>query len=325
MAYYSGRKVKVGLGKETVRGTAVAASYWMRWETFDFFDTATTIFNQSALGVLDKYSQGEIVEAWSEGSLAGKISDQGFGLLLYAAFGSHSVATHAGESTVYDHTFSESQANQAQSLTIVRSDPNQALSYPLGMVKSLEITGKAGDFVRQTTQFMAMPGATSTPTPAYVAENEFKAKYCVAKMATTVGGLSGATAIQVNNFKITINKDVMGYFIVGQNNPQDIFAQTADITGEFQLLYGDNSYFTPRFANTVEALSFTITNTDVSIGVVPSNPSLTFTLPQCYLNTFKVDNAIDGMVQQTVDFTATYSLSAGYAITGLLTNTVATY
>lgn len=324
MGYYSGRKVKVGLGKETTRGTAVAATYWLRWETFDFFDTATTIYNQSALGVLDKYSQAEITQTWSEGSLAGKITDQGFGLLLLGAFGSVANATHAGESIVYDHTYSESQANQAQSLTVIRSDPNGSLSYPMAVVKSLEVSIKAGDFVRHNTSFLAQPGATSSPTPAYVAENEFKAKYVTVKMATSVGGLAGATAIPINNVKLTINKDATQYWVVGQNNPQDIFAQTTEITGEFQLLYTDNTYFTPRFANTIEAISITVANTDVTIGA-STNPTLTFTLPQCYLNTFKVDTTIDGMVQQTIDFTATYSLSAGYAIQGLLTNTVATY
>lgn len=324
MTLYSGRKAKVGIGKESVRGTAVAASFWVRWETFDFFDTATTTFNQSAIGVLDKYSQAEITQTWAEGSLAGKITDQTFGLLLFGLFGSHSAALHSAETVVYDHTYAESQSNSPQSLTIVRVDPNQTLAYPLGMIKSMEVDVKAGDFVRHNTAFISQPGATTTATPAYIAENEFKAKYAVVKMATSVGGLSAATAIPINNFKLTIDKDASQYWIIGQNNPQDIFAQDTTITGEFQLLYADNTYFTPRFANTIEAISITIMNTDVTIGT-SANPTLTFTLPQTYLNTFKVDTTLDGMVQQTIDFTATYSLSAGYAITTVLTNTVATY
>lgn len=320
---YSGRKIKVGVGRETTRGTAVAAQYWLRWETFDFFDTASTIYNQSALGVLDKYSQAEIVEAWSEGTLAGKITDQGIGEILWATLGSHSAALHATETTVWDHTFSESQANQAQTLTIIRVDPNQSLQYANSMVKSFELDVKAGDYVRHNTSFMAMPGTTATATPAYVAENEFKAKYTVVKMATTVAGLTSATAIPLNNFKLTINKDVANYWIVGQNNPEDIFAQTTEVTGEFQLLYTDSTYFTPRFANTVEAIQVTITNTDVTIGT-SANPTLQITLPQCYLSTFKADNSIDGMVQQTVSFTGTYSLSTGYAVQAILTNTVNT-
>lgn len=324
MADYSGRKVKVGLGKEAVRGTAVAATYWARWETFDFFDTATTTYNQSAIGVLDKYSQAEITEAWAEGTLGGKITDQTYGLLLYGAFGSHSVLTHAGETTVYDHTFTESQSNASQSLTIVRVDPNQTLNYALAMVDTHEIDVKAGDFVRQTTKFTSQPGATTTATPAFVAENEFKAKYVTVKMATSVGGLAAATAIPLNNFKLTVNKNVAPYWVVGQNNPSEIFSQAVEITGEFQLRYSDNTYFTPRFANTVEAISVDIKNTDVTIGT-SSNPEIVFTMPQCYLNTLKIDNTLDGMVQQTVSFTATYSLANSYALQAVLTNTVATY
>jgi hypothetical protein len=319
---YSGRKVQVGLAVEGTRGTIQNPSYWSRWETFDFFDNATTTPNQSAIGVLDKYSQAEITETWGEGTLASKITDQTYGLLLYSIFGADSVNLASG---VYTHTFTESQANQAASLTITRVDPNQQLQYALSMVNQHEIEVKVGDFVRHTTSFISQPGvATSGQIPVLTNENEFKAKYVVAKMATTTAGFPGATAIPVNNLKLTINKDVARYHVVGQNNPLDIFCQTVEVTGEFQLLYTDNTYFTPRFANTIEAIEFVITNTDVTIGT-STNPSITFIMPQTYLNTIKIDNAIDGMVQQTVGFTATYSIAAGYAIQGILVNAVPSY
>lgn len=324
MSDYSGRKVKVGIAKETTRATIATPTQWVRWETFDFFDTATTTFNQSAIGVLDKYSQAEITQTWAEGTLGGKLTDKSLGLLLYGTFGGYSVATHPSETIVYDHTFSESQSNTSQSLTIVRVDPNQTLGYALAMVDSFELDVKAGDFVRHVTKFTSQPGATTTATPAYTAENEWKAKYSVIKMATSVGGLAGATAIPLNNFKLSVNKGVTPYWVVGQNNPSEIFSTNVMIHGSFQLRYTDNTYFTPRFANTVEAISITLANTDVQVGTA-SNPTLVMTMPQCYLNTFKIENSLDGMVQQTIDFTATYSISSGYAITNVLTNTVATY
>lgn len=324
MADYSGRKVKVGIAKEAVRNTWSAPTYWVRWETFDFFDTANTTFNKSAIGVLDQYSGAEITQQWAEGSISGKLTDQTLGILLFGALGSHSVGTTSGETTVYDHTYSESQSNTSQSLSITRVDPNQTLGYALAMVDSFELDVKTGDFVRHTTKFTSQPGATQTATPAYIAENEWKAKNVTVKMATSVGGLSGATAIPLNNLKLTVNKGVTPYYVVGQNNPSEIFSTNVTVTGSFQLRYTDNTYFTPRFNNTVEAIQIKIANTDVTLGSA-ANPTLTFTLPQCYLNTFKIDNSLDGMVQQTIDFTAAYSIGAGYAIQAVLTNTVATY
>lgn len=326
MADFSGRKIAYAIALETVRGTPdTATTFWVRWETADFEDTATTILNQSALNVLDKYSGAEIVEQWSKGQFAGKITDQGFGLILLAAFDTYSEAQHAGETLVQDHTFSESQLNAAKTLTITRVDPNVQQQFANGMLTSLEILVKAGDFIRHVSQFVAQPSTTVTGrTVNYVAENEFKAKYAVVKFATTVGGLGAATAIPLNNCKITVNKNANPYWIIGQNNPSDIFANVVEITGEMQLRYSDQTYYTLRFNNTLQAVQINIVNTDVVIGNA-TNPTLTFTMPAAYLTDWKPDQSIDAMVQQTIMFTATYSLASGYAIQAVLTNLVDSY
>lgn len=326
MTDFSGRKVKYGVARELVRGTAINPTYWVRWETADFMDKALTIQNQSAIGVLDKYSGAQVVEAWSEGQIAGKITDQTFGLFLYSALDTYTHTTHAGESTVFDHTFNESQLNAAGTLTVTRVDPNVNNQYTTAMCNSLEIDVKAGDFVRHVTNFIAQPNvAPGAQTVSFVAENEFKAKYCVAKFATTTAGLSGAVAVPLANLKLTISKNVAPYWIVGQNNPGDIFAQAVEVKGEFTLRYSDQTYYNLRFNNTQQACSLTISNTDVNIGVVPSHPTVTFTMPQLHVNDWKFDQKIDGMVEQTVSFNAEYSLSSAFALQALLVNTVSAY
>jgi hypothetical protein len=325
MADYSGRKIRYGLAKEATRGTWVTPTYWLRWETADFFDAATTIYNQSAIGVLDRYSGAEIVERSATGQLAGKVTDRSIGLILFGVFGSHSVATHAGESIVYDHTFTESQSNASQSLAVTRLDPNGETDYNNGMVGSFELEAKAGDFVRHTTMFTTFPGVSgSTSTSTYVAENEFTGQYVTAALASSVGGLSSATAIPINSVKLTMNKNLEPYYIIGQNGPNEIFSQTTEVSGEFVLRYTDETYFNLRFNNTIQAVQIAISNTNVTIGA-STHPTLTFTMPQCFLNDFKPEQSIDGMVTQTVSFTATYSLSAAYEIQAVLTNLVSTY
>src|SRR5882672_7555409 len=132
---YSGRLTNYGLALETVRGTAVnpgTGGFWIRWETADMFDTATTILNQSALNQLDKYSSAEVVETWAQGQIAGKITDHAYGLILYSALGSYAVAAHGSETVVYDHTFTEDQLNAGSTLTITRQDPNVTQQYTKG-------------------------------------------------------------------------------------------------------------------------------------------------------------------------------------------------
>lgn len=325
MAQYSGRKIRYGLAKETARGTYTAPTYWMRWETADFFNHATTAFNQSAIGVLDRYSGSEIMQRSSSGQLAGKVTDQSLGLLLYGAFGGYSKITHPSETAVFDHTFTESQANQSQTLSVTRVSPNAQTNYANGMVGSFQLEAKAGDFVRHTTNITAFPGVTgSGATPVYVAENEFKGKHVTTAIAGSIAGLGSAAAIPTASVTFTMNKNLDPYYIIGQDGPQDIFSQNVEITGEFVLLYNDNTYHDLRFNNTKQAMQIVIANTDVVIGTA-TNPTVTFTFPAVYFNDFKPEQGIDGMVSQTVSFTATYDLTTAYAIEAILTNTVTTY
>ena len=48
MPEFSGRKISVGIGKETTRGTAVAPSYWVKHLDIDFQNKIEKIFNESA-------------------------------------------------------------------------------------------------------------------------------------------------------------------------------------------------------------------------------------------------------------------------------------
>lgn len=325
MADYSGRKIRYGVSKETSRGTYAAPTYWMRWETADIFDHATTAFNQSAIGVLDRYSGAEIMQRSASGQLAGKVTDQAIGVLLYGAFGGYAKALHAGETVVYDHTFTEGQSNSGQTLSLTRLTPQNQTNYVNAMIGSFEIDAKAGDFVRHTTNLTAFPGATgSGAASAFVNENEFKGKHVVAAMAGDLTSLATATAIPVASVKITMNKNLDPYYVIGQDGPSDIFTQSVEVTGEFVLRYTDETYKLLRFNNTKQALQLSVVNTDVTIGT-STHPSLVFTMPAVYLNDFKPEQGIDGMVTQTVSFTATYDLTNAYAIQAVLTNTVVTY
>jgi hypothetical protein len=318
MTDFSGRLVSYGLALETTRGTAVAPQFWARWETADFEDEGKSIMNASAVDVLDKYSGSEVVEQTGGGSLAGKITDHTFGLILFSAFGGYSKALAAGETTVYTHTFTESQINASPSLTITRTDPNVQTQYTMAMLNGLDIELKAGDYVRHTSSFMSQPGASTTGITALpIVENEF-----IAKNATVT--FNGGIAVPCNSFKVMYSKDVMNYFTIGKNNPDNIFAQSVEIKGEMVLRYTDDTYKTLRFGNTPQAVVLNVTNSAVTIGN-STHPSLVITMPVCYIEEWKVDQALDGMVQQTVSFNAIYNVATQTAITVALTNTHTQY
>lgn len=322
MSDFSGRLVNYGLGLEVTRGVAVLPSsngFWIRWETSDFEDTATNVLNASALNQLDKYSGSEVTEAWGTGQIAGKITDHAFGLLLYSALGGYSVGTHPGETVVYDHTFTEDQLNAGPTLTVVRQDPNVTTQYTKGTVNQLDVEVKAGDFVRHTTSFMANPGTViGTQSVAYTgAEQEFTAKHCIVQF-------NFGTAIPLASMKLSLITNTTNYWILGQTNPGDIFQQSFEVKGEMVLRYSSQTYYNLRFGNTPQAVFITIQNTDVQLGV-GSHPTLTFYMPVCYLNDWKPNQNLDGMVEQTFDFEAVATIANGYAVRSVLTNKHSTY
>lgn len=321
---YSGRKVAVGIGKETVRGTGVAPTYWLGWTTTDLADTGKNVMNNSAINVLDENQSSVVVEQTGAGKIDGILPDQSFGLLLYSLFGGYSVTNHAGETIVKDHTFSENQSNQSQSLTITRKDPNVTNQFSLAMLKSLSLDIVAGDYVKFSSDWLSQPSTTATVTPAFIAENNFIAKNATVKFAANIAGLTGATAVNVKDIKLNFDKKVNPYYVIGQNNPSDIFAEGFTVKGDMTLLYTDDTYKTMRFNSTAQACLIDVKNTAVTIGI-SSNPELQLQLSQAYFTDWKPAQPIDGMVEQQVTFEGTFSIASGYEAQAVYTNAVTTY
>ena len=321
---FSGRNISYGLAVESTRGTPVAPWYNLRWETADFEDKATTVLNKSALGVLNQDSGAELTEVWGEGQLAGKVTDRSIGVILYGLMGAYGKSTHPGETIVYDHVYTASQANALQSLTITRKDPNVTEQWAEAIVGSFALDVKAGDFVRHTTNFTSQPSAVASTTRNYIDEDEFVSRHVTAQFNNTYGGLSSGAAIPVESLKLTVNNNVTPYWIIGQNNPYNIFAQSTIITGEMVLLYDTNEFKTIRFTNNDQAVLITIQNTNVTIGVA-AHPTITFTMPSTYITDWKPEQSIDGLVKQSISFNAVYSLDYGFALSISQTSPVSSY
>lgn len=327
MADGSGRLVRYGIAKETSRGTAQTAAtyYFQQNEAPDFMNKSEKIFNDSVVGVLNKRNASQIVKDWAEGKIPVKVLDGQFGLLLLAAHGTVNTADNADSNpAVKDHTFTQSQSNTPQAVTLFRKDGNSDLKFALGMLKSLEVSGVVGEFIKAVPEFVSKKGATQSTTPAFAYENEFKMKHAVVKMASTTGGLAGATAVPIKSFKFKIERKLNPYFVAGSNDPAEIFVEEFSTSGEIVLRYTDQTYENLHFGNTVQAISITLTNTDVVIGAA-ANPKLAVTWPRVYTEDWGIDQSIDQMVEQTLAFNGTYDTASSSEISAILTNITASY
>ena len=326
MGNFIGRRVAVGLSQETVRGTTVAPAFWFRHLSLDFARKTKTIQNNSAMNRMEAVNDSALVQQWGEGKLEGKVGDTGIGYLLANIFGAlPTSAVHAAETTVFDHTFAIGQTNTPPTMTITRVDPNSDRRHAYGTLKSLEIDAQAGDWVKASGDLIADKGTDATDTVAFVSENEFTSKHITVKLAANLAGLGAAVAIKASSLKIKIDRKAEPYFGFNATDPANFFVGSYEVTGELVLTYDDTTFETLHYGNTIQYLQAVIKNTDVNIGVVPSNPSLTFNAPKARIEDWSMSNDLDKVIEQTLAFYMEFDVSSAMALQAILTNTKTNY
>ena len=75
MARVIGRLTKIGLGRETTRGTAVAPLYWIPVLDLGLDDQVELKDNESGFGNLAAIQDSAVVGQWAVGDFGGKIFD----------------------------------------------------------------------------------------------------------------------------------------------------------------------------------------------------------------------------------------------------------
>jgi len=60
MSKFIGRKLNIGIGKESTRGTAVAATFWMPKMELTHDDKITQVVNESSIGVIEDAEGADI-------------------------------------------------------------------------------------------------------------------------------------------------------------------------------------------------------------------------------------------------------------------------
>lgn len=324
---FVGRRVAVGIGKESTRGTSVAATFWEKQVKVDVDDKIEHLKDDSAFGVVEDASQGFLTQKWSELSLSARVKANSFGLWLLAALGTDTPALHSGETIVYDHVYSVSETNQRQSLTVATHDPVQDYRYANAMVGELDLSLEIGKYLDFSVKCEAAAGATATNTPSFTSTGEsiFLPQHATFKHASNVAGLAGATAIKIKKLDLKIANNLYRDFSFGNVAPTDILNQQLAVSGTIELLFENESdWKTYMLADTARSMLLDVKNTDVTIGSA-ANPELQIQLDSVKFTNLSrgIDN--DKVVTQKVEFNAYYSLAAARMMLVTLTNLTASY
>lgn len=307
-----GRVEQIGVGLEATAGTSVNAASWMRWQDQDFVPKAMIAEDDSALGVVDAVVGSEVTGVWSEATLNGHVSDKFIGYLLAGFYGAPSTT---GSGT-YTHTFTRGQAAIPKTLTFSHYSPLVSNKYAYGVVDTIKISNEAGGFVDVTAAVKARVGAAASLTPSQVAETLFTSRHTTIKMASSVAGLSGATAIKAAKIELNQEAPTDAFNPIGTYDVPEFDRGSFKVTGSLTVRYTDTSYQDNFLANTAQAMSIALSN---------GTSSLTFTLYQVKVREVEKSTDKDGVVTQTLSLAGEYSLSDAKSIQAVLVNGVSTY
>lgn len=317
-----GRKYSVGIGKESSRGTTVAASFWIPKTEVSVDERINYVVNDSSIGVIEDSIGQDITGTYTDVSISGLIYDKSFGLFLLATFGTETSQTLV-ETGVYDHLFNVSESAQHTSLTISAVDPNggTGLRYVLGMVEQMQIDFEIGKYLTYSADLRANTNSSTANTASFTAENLFRPQDGTVKFASALAGLTAASALPIKKGSLTIKKNLEDDFILGSTTPTDRLNKEFSVEGSLELLYDSRVYIdTDMLADLSQAMRITFTNTSLLIGAT-KYPQLEIDMGKVKIQEVskKIDNA--GIISQTVKFKAFYSITDSMMIKATIRNT----
>jgi hypothetical protein len=317
-----GRRFSVGIGKETTRGTSVAAAFWIPKTEVSVDDRINYAVEDSSIGVIEDSIDQDITQKYSEVSIGGMVYEKSFGLLLLATFGTETSSTLV-ETGVYDHLFNVAATSQHTSLTIACADPNggTGLRYTLGMVDQLELNFEVGAYLTYKVDMRANANVATANTASFTAENLFRPQDGTVKFATNLAGLNAASAIAIKKGSLTIKKNLEDDFIVGNVVAADRLNKEFSVEGTLELTYDDRAMVdTYMLADLAQAIRIDFENTSTLIGAT-KGPKLVFDMGKAKVQEVsrKIDNA--GIIMQTIKFKAFYSIADSMMIKATLRNT----
>lgn len=300
MAEIVGRQVEFGVATEAVRGTAEAtADRWSRTTTVNVVERATHAEDDTTRGRLEEGEGRRVVQTFVEGEVSGILHVDMLGFYLANLYGACVSAVVTG--SVYSHTFNMKQTTEHVALSLFVKDGSvQQLVLDNCMINTLQISAAIDDYVRYTANFVGAAGADNADTPSYGTEYDFIARDIVIKIASSVAGLSGATAIKAKTVDWTYDQGLIRDHVVGSRTPDDIYNARMMITGNMELNFDSETFKDYYLGDTPVYMSITLTGEAILGGA--NNPRVTLTLNKVNFQEWNRSGDANNLVTQTVAF-----------------------
>lgn len=225
------------------------------------------------------------------------------------------------------HFFEVKQDNEHPSFTLYDDDPVAGSYAPYCMINSFEISCAVADYVKFTADFMwkQMQPIVSSVTPAYITENEFTASMAWVRFANDESGLNSASEQCMQNFRLTINKNLADIQCFGETDVADIYNQQLTIDGDFEAVYESTTLRDYVLNSNKKAVRFYAINNNASELATWIYPSIYVDLMKAGFTEWTKTDSNDEIVKQTMWFTGQYSNDDATSIEVLLLNDNSTW
>lgn len=309
MSKFIGRLVEAAIAFESTRGVGVAPVYSLGKVDFSISDKTVDIRDDSGIGRIEDSNDRFVGEKYAMGSISGYLGANNAVYLLGLAFGALPTVGSPADSR-YPWTVTVSNTNQHKSASLLVKDGNETRIHKLVMINSLEISVENEDAVKFTAEFICKAGRISTQSiPTYVEDYKITKRKSKLYLATTLGGLSAATRLNLKSFTLTINKNLVRDSVVGTVEPVDILNQQLTVEGELKLNYEDQTYRNLMLQGSYRAMRLFL-ESEKLIGST-SYGDITIDFSKLDFFGWEPDVPNDEIVQNSINFKANYDLSNG--------------
>lgn len=315
MAYYVGRRGALGIARETSRGVAVAPAYWVTYNSISFDDKVVGVDSEGAFGNIADSYENYVVKKYGEGEIEFDLDDKALGVILSGVAGVAPTSTGS-----YTHTYTLSNTNNHQSLSLYVRDPNVAKMFRLSMIDKFTIKIEPEGLVKCTVSFRSVGGQDwQLLTPDYTAlGNKFIHPMLRFGMGANLAALPG-TPINLKNLEFSVSKNIEDFQDLGTATPSDILNKQLVVEGNFEIGMTDNTYRDYMLAGTNRAIEILLT--------YDATHSLQIRCPKVRFANWEPNKGLNDIVSEKIEFKALYDVTntLNPISTLVLNNAVASY
>lgn len=247
MPKIGGRQIEVGIGIETTPGTPVAATDFLKWESFSFQAMSDKVLLNSARGIRNKTSNSMVIRQYGKGSVEFVPTVADMPYIMGLVMGSRSSGSAAGETTgAYDHTFTVQNANASMKTAtlLVAQGSIQNERYANCVADSFDITVEK-DFAKVKVGFLGNFPDTGAMTSSYTQDTLFTRNEMVASFGSTLATAAGTKAFSTLTTTGVLATDGDIITIGNLNGPATTYTFKTALTGAaYEVLLGGTASVT---------------------------------------------------------------------------------